>query len=59
METLKELAEKYTLPGYQESYNLLVRISFRLYQWKEEELFLMVAKKTAGIKMLIDHIKSM
>lgn len=56
-DSVKELGRKYLLPNYKASYDLLFRISCRLYEWKEEELLMVIAKKAAGVKMMIDHLE--
>lgn len=56
MATLDEM-KKTLISDYQERYDKLFEIAFQLNQLNEPEIEMMVIRKIAGLKMLIDHCK--
>jgi len=57
MDKVKELGRELLLPEYEERFKLLCRIFHRLLEWQEFGLALIIAKKAAGVKMMIDYLK--
>lgn len=60
METggIKDKAKELLLPEYEEKFSALEKIAFELHKMGYEQIEKAVIKEMAGLKMMINYIKS-
>ena len=57
MNTIEEMKNS-LLPDYQTKFDAYEKIAFELHKLKDTEIEMLVIKKMAGLKMMIDHCKN-